>query len=272
MIEAGGSQGLHGRQSWRLAFDDGRHQTGLAVALERLPAGHHLEEHRAKREHVGSRIDRSPLDLLRRHVLHRAEDQPAIGQLATRVQRGLASPRRRCRQSDPEVEQLGATLGQHDVARLDVAVDEAGAVGAVEGTAISNRTGKGLIAGERALLQPRRQRLALEVSMTRKSSWCPGRRATRDRCRATCRCGGDSARPPRALHVRGVPGLRVAGDVRRQQLQCYGAGQSRVARPVDFAHPSGAQRRDDFVGTKPGSGRQGHECHLSGKRRLTAGL
>ena len=164
MIEAGGSQRLHGRQSWRLAFDDGRHHAGLAAAFERLPAGHHLEEHRAKREHVGSRINRSPPQSAPAPCC----PAPCRGSARDRsardapVQRGLASPRRRCRQSDPEVEQLGATLGQHDVARLDVPVDEAGAVGAVEGRGNLNRTDKGLIAGERALLQPRRQCLALE--------------------------------------------------------------------------------------------------------------
>ena len=152
-------------------------------------------------------------------------------------------------------------------------MDQPGAVGAVERRGDLNRTGKGLVACEGALLEPRRQRLALEVLHDQEvdaGAVAVGRLA------ADIVQGADvgviQRRHRACFALEAFPGLRVAGDVRRQHLQGHGAGQPCIARPVDLAHPSGAQRRDDFVGTKPGSGRQGHECHLSGKRRLTAGL
>ena len=47
------------------------------VALERPPARHHLVEDRAERPQVRPRVGLLPLQLLRRHVLQRAEDRPA---------------------------------------------------------------------------------------------------------------------------------------------------------------------------------------------------
>ena len=50
----------------------------------------------------------------------------------------------------------------------------------------------------------------------------------------------------------------VRGERRRQDLDRDLALEPLVARAVDLAHPSGADRREDLVGTEPRSGRQGH--------------
>ena len=47
-----------------------------AFAVERLPAGDHLEEHRAERKDIGARIRLETFELFRRHVVKGAEDGP----------------------------------------------------------------------------------------------------------------------------------------------------------------------------------------------------
>ena len=59
---------------------------------------------------------------------------------------------------------------------------------------------------------------------------------------------------------------RVAGEVRRQDLDRDHAVQARVAGAVDLAHAPGAQRREDFVRTEPDSAVDRHGER--GARRL----
>ena len=54
--------------------------------------------------------------------------------------------------------------------------------------------------------------------------------------------------------------LRIGGDHVREDFQCDLTLQPRVARPKDFAHASGPQRADDFVGTKAGTRGKGHRA------------
>ena len=53
--------------------------------------------------------------------------------------------------------------------------------------------------------------------------------------------------------------LRVAGEVRRQDLDRDGAIETRVARLVDLAHPARAERRHDFVRTESRTGGERHD-------------
>jgi hypothetical protein len=48
----------------------------------------------------------------------------------------------------------------------------------------------------------------------------------------------------------------------RQNFQGDVAAELGVARAVDFAHPAGADWRDDFVRTDPRSGLEGHRRGL----------
>ena len=94
------------------------------VTAERRPPREHLEEHDAGGVEVGARVDRLALRLLGREVRRGAEDR-----------RGLRDGRRRVgyRAGDAEVHDLHlAGRGDHDVARLDVAVHHSGPVGVLE--------------------------------------------------------------------------------------------------------------------------------------------
>ena len=69
-------QRLQRRQRGRLRVHDVADQARGAVPRERPLARQHLVEDRAQRPEVGPRVGRLPLDLLRRHVLQRADDGP----------------------------------------------------------------------------------------------------------------------------------------------------------------------------------------------------
>ena len=49
----------------------------------------------------------------------------------------------------------------------------------------------------------------------------------------------------------GAP-VDVGRERARKYLDCNVAAQPRIARPIDFAHPAGAERLDDLVRTQPG--------------------
>ncbi len=51
---------------------------------------------------------------------------------------------------------------------------------------------------------------------------------------------------------------RVLGEVGGEDLDGDLAPQPRILRAVDLAHPTGAERRDDLVGAKPGADAQSH--------------
>src|SRR6185295_17162058 len=92
-------------------------QARLALARERLPAGQHLVEDASEREEVAARVGLPALELLRRHVLERAEDRAASRERLAllkrrRHARGLGDDllRRRLELGEAEVEQLHARL------------------------------------------------------------------------------------------------------------------------------------------------------------------
>ena len=113
----------HAAKQWRLVAQDRRDGAQLCRADERPAAGQHLVEDGAEGEDVGPRVDWASFGLFWRHVRRRAHDQP--GPRAQRRHRLL------CRRPfdelrDAEVEDLRpAVAGDHDVGRLDVAVDDA---------------------------------------------------------------------------------------------------------------------------------------------------
>jgi hypothetical protein len=126
-LEVGRDRGVQGAHVRRLARQDRLVQAVARRPLEGLAQGQALVENRAERVDVGAPVD--PLaarrDLLGRHVRGGAED--------------LARQRERVRvvllvASQAEVEEDGLPLGRdHDVGGLDVAVDDAGLVGDVQG-------------------------------------------------------------------------------------------------------------------------------------------
>ena len=84
---AGGVTGCSSRDRARLGREDRRHHARRRLALERLLAGEQLVEHAAEREDVGARVGLAAFDLLRRHVLRRAEDHVRAGERLGRSDR-----------------------------------------------------------------------------------------------------------------------------------------------------------------------------------------
>jgi hypothetical protein len=52
---------------------------------------------------------------------------------------------------------------------------------------------------------------------------------------------------------------RIRRELRWQNLDCHGALEARVSRPIHFAHPACAKRRRDFVGAKMCAWRERHK-------------
>src|SRR5207245_3669189 len=80
-------------------------------------------QHAAQRENVAARIRLFACELFRRHVLEGAEERSFGGERP--LLRCIRDSSRRLSStfSQAEVEELGAGLGDHDVARLQIAMD-----------------------------------------------------------------------------------------------------------------------------------------------------
>jgi hypothetical protein len=115
----------HGNRRWVGRQERGDHAR-LTRALERFPACDHFIEDRAEREDVGSCVHLVAFELFGRHVRQRSDDEAqvrlATGECTARWRRrgpgGGAEPR------EAEVEQLRAARREHDVARLQVAMND----------------------------------------------------------------------------------------------------------------------------------------------------
>ena len=131
--------------------------------VERVPRSEHLEQDGAESEHVRAGVCRLAFDLLRRHVLQRAENEAGLSE-----RRGGRLRRIGCRQrivaddtGQAEIKNDGAGLREHDVAGLQIAMDDSAPmrgryrVGHLDGP--RQRLGE----RHRSALQPRGQRLAL---------------------------------------------------------------------------------------------------------------
>ena len=153
---------------------------------------------------------------------------------------------------EPEVEQPDAGLGEHDVARLQVAVHDALPVRGVEGLGDLDRDGQRLGDGQGPALEALGDGLAVEELHDEEVH----RRAVRRRRlaphveeRADVRVvdGGDGAR----LALEALVLLGAVGDVGGQHLDGNGAVEAGVRRPIDLAHAAGAEGADHLVRPEP---------------------
>ena len=96
-----------------------------ALTPERGRAPQHLEQQGAEGEDVAARVDRAAAHLLGRHVRRGAHDAPGVGLAAGGCVRVAVHDVQRLPQlGQAEVDDLGAArVGDHDVGRLEVAVD-----------------------------------------------------------------------------------------------------------------------------------------------------
>ncbi len=116
---------------------------GPRASCEGSPSGHHLVEQAPEGEDVAARVDLAARRLLRRHVARRARDRPRPAHEGSgrflcqrvRARRSLLSVSMSL--ARPKSRTLTHALGRHDhVGGLQVAVDDAGRVGAARASAI----------------------------------------------------------------------------------------------------------------------------------------
>ncbi len=107
-------------------LQDGRDERRRRVGRERALPGHHLVQDRAKRENVGARVGRMPLDLLGGHVRQRADDRARgdfypDAQRLVEVQRSTLEPV--CERFSLEVlhdDEIGARFAPYAMEHADV--------------------------------------------------------------------------------------------------------------------------------------------------------
>ena len=199
----------------------------VVLARERLPARQHLEEHDAKRPQIGARI-RLAADLLGRHVRHRPEKRTG----------GAEALVARFRQ--PEVQDFHRPVReQHDVARLQVPMHDAGGVRALQPPRDLPRDVEGSAHGERPILIEARLERFPRIERHRQEQ-PPVFRLPHLVERAEVRMieRGDRARFPEETRPGGSIGVWFGG----KELQRHHPAQARVLGAVDDAHAAGAER------------------------------
>ena len=157
---AGGVSGCSAEMGGRVRSRIARDQARLALALERLLARQHLVEHRAEREDVRARVGLAAFELLRRHVLKRPEDRALRREARAASSAASTGPPPTPAGSPADVQQsspapksssFAPALRQHDVAGLQVAMDDARAMRLVER---ARRSGSRSSAPDRAAARP----------------------------------------------------------------------------------------------------------------------
>jgi hypothetical protein len=156
--------------------------------------------------------------------------------------------------SEAEVEDLDAPVaGQEQVLGLEVAVDDAARVGGGQPVCDLPGVVDRLAQRQRTSCQALAQRVALE-----QLHYGEGRPALApeivDREDARVRERRDRLR----LALEAGERFGSLGQVRREHLHRHVAVELGVTRPVDLAHPAGAERRFDPVRSETVAGRQAH--------------
>ena len=251
---------MHLRHRRRLGGRNRADEARPRLSFEGLLPGQHLEQHAAEREEVGARVRFEPFDLLRSHVLERAENGALRGDARRRRRRHRAGAgdRRRVRFREAEVEQLRARLRQHHVAGLQIAMDDASAMRRVERRRHLNRDRQGLSGRQRALRQSVPQRFSVEQFHDEER----GAVVLADVVKRTdVRVGqlGDRA----CFAVESLAKLRIGGERVGQDFDRDRPVEPRIPRFEHLAHAARAERSEDLVRAEAGTGASGMERRSS---------
>jgi hypothetical protein len=258
-----------GRQWNGIFADDSREGLYCSRTHEGAPAREHLVCDEAERELVGTEVHRSPGRLLRRHVAHGSEDR-AFERSGNRGRcHGLDRRRRGLERVDEglpgqtEIKNLRAPIRpQHDVLRLEVAVDDA----------LCMRGGEsvGDLECDRAGVPNRDWSVGKRLPQS--SPIDPLHRDPGDAVSVSDVVHGDDGR---MIQSGGRPGLeleaptkrRISDQLRRNHFEGDVASQPRVAAAIDLSHSPNADEGLDLVRTEPVSGLQRVYCDDAAERR-----
>ena len=223
---------------------DRRDPIRRSVAGKRGPPGQGFVEDGAEREQVRPLVERVAPKLLGRHVPESADH--GAGRRQRHFGRGFARALPFPQLRDPEVEQLAEVVaGDHDVLRLDVAVEDSGRVRVDEGFEERGRQGQGLGKRERAAPEPVAERLAGDELHGQKRGAVGLARFEE---------GGDGRvlQPGAGLRFAQEPRACLGGQRVRKHLDRGHPAQGQVAGEKHLAHSPGAEAPlDEVVSERP---------------------
>ena len=231
---------------------------GAGCAAESRPACGHLVQHKSEREQIRADVDVFAAQLLRGHVGDRADGvavlgEPAIGELRRLHRRARHRLVDHCL-GESKVEDLRPVAGEKNVCRLDIAVDDARRVCRIERAGQSGGDFDEFAVVQRSARQPLLQRFAVQQFHHQERNALGGHADVVDRADIRVLERGDRA----GLALESRAPLRIGRHVGRQHFDGDRAIEPRVAGLVDFAHPAGAERREDLVGAEAGAGGESH--------------
>jgi hypothetical protein len=160
----------------------------------------------------------------------------------------------------PEIQDLYSIPRQHDVGWLDVAVRDAGPVGAVQGVSDLGGGLHGLIEREGALGKARRQSLAFQAL----HHHATGAIQIADVVEHADIGMVQSRHGPR-LALKPLAEVIAPGDMPGQDLDSDKALEARVASLLYFAHAPGSERGKNLVGSKHLPAAQRHDGYFSSR-------
>ena len=144
---------------------------------------------------------------------------------------------------DAEVQKFRASLRQHDIAWLQIAVDDPLPVRLFQGISDLNGVALGLIQGQRAFLQSLGERPTLQALHDQEvgiALLADVVQSADVRVVQGCNSAGLTLEP--------LLEIRIGSYMLRQHFDGDGAVKARVSRPVDLPHPPGADQADNLVG------------------------
>jgi hypothetical protein len=154
---------------------------------------------------------------------------------------------------EAEVHQLGSGLSQHDVARFQIAMDNALAMRSGKSFGDGDADLENLVHGQCAFAQA----LGESFSFKKLHDQEIGAILAADVVELT-NVGMVQRRDGASLTLHTQLEFRGSGKVRSKNLDGDDTVETRVAGTVDFAHAARAEGADDLVGTELGAGAQGH--------------
>ena len=244
-----GEIGIQANGRNRRAIQDGVENGGRAIAAERELAGGHFIEHGAERKKIGARVEFLGTRLFGRHISDGADGAAWTGELC-----GVHALSGHCLGwggaaafkayfGEAEVENFGvATVGDENICRLDVSMDDALGVRGIQCVGYIDGDGEKKIEFHRSAGDGVLQRLAFKALHGDEGLAIFLADVVNGANVGMIQRGGGLRF---ALETR--EGLRVFGDIFREEFEGDEAVQAGVFRFIDHAHAAPAKFFEDAV-------------------------